>query len=177
MSSSLPVFLSLLGACAAPAPSAEGAPALVALAQAAPLEKPMVTRTQSGLAEAHRSETPVFERIELSRGSTRAARLYADGTQYLLVDEPGVTPSWARFVTITPAGVDRVRQVIRESVAGGQGAPPSAGPSTGGGTLVWVMQVDGKERVIETRSGAYDALPSWVRQLDEAVSQNVRQGG
>mgnify|MGYP003347295654 FL=1 len=75
------------------------------------------------------------------------------------------------------SGVDRVRQVLRESVATWQGVPPSAGPSGGGGTIVWVVQIDGKERVLETASGAYSALPPWVRQIDEAVSQNVRPAG
>ena len=182
MSSSSPLLFSLLGACvgATPEPGAQ-TPALVATASASAPEKPMITRTQAGLADAHVAQPPLLDRIELHRNEVRGTRTYDDGTQYLIHQDPNVSdagaPAWTRFVTITPTGVERIRQVVRSSVLAWQEVPPSAGPSSGGGTIVWVVHVDGQERVVETRSGNYNALPAWVRELDEAVSTNVVPAG
>lgn len=139
----------------------------------------MITTIQAGLADEHRTQKPLLDRIETQgHGRIKGTRTYADGTQYLILSDPRgggeEAPAWGRFVHITPLGVERLEQVIRESVLTYQGSPPAAGPSGDGGTITWVLYLDGQERVVQTRSGNYSALPAFVRQLDDAVSQNVQ---
>ncbi|NOY26176.1 MAG: hypothetical protein GXP62_09925 [Oligoflexia bacterium] len=138
----------------------------------------MITTIQAGLADEHRTQQPLLDRFETQgHGRIKGTRTYADGTQYLILSDPrggGGDPAWSRFVHITPRGVERLKQVIRESVLTYQGSPPAAGPSGDTGTITWVVYLDGQQRVVQTKSGSYDALPAFVRQLDQAVSQNVQ---
>lgn len=179
----VPIVSALLGACAGDAASAPRVePTSAIAAPAAAPEKPVITTIEAGLADEHRAQKPLLDRVELqSHGRVRGTRTYADGTQYLILSDPKAPAAgesalaWTRFVRITPAGIERVRQVIRESVLGYQGAPPTAGPSGDAGTITWVVYLDNEERVVRTASGTYDRLPAFVRQLDEAVSQNVER--
>lgn len=140
----------------------------------------MITSLQEGLAPEHLRQSPILDRVELEpHGRVRCTRTYADGAQYFAsmdpLDASVGSPAWSRFVTITDAGVARIQQIMREGVPVADMTLSPDGPSGGGGQIVWVMYLDGEERVVRTRAGSYDALPPFVRQIDEAVSQNVRR--
>lgn len=163
-------------------PPSEG-PVTCPTGPAADPAKPTITTVQAGLDEAHRGQRPLLDRIEhQSHGRTRVTRVYEDGSQYTIVSDP-LDPeysdddaTWSRFVPITPAGIERVREVISTSVLAWDGPPPpTGGPSGDAGRITWVVFLDGRERVVQTSAGTYDSLPPFVRELDEAVSQHVRR--
>ena len=145
------------------------------------MEKPLITNIQAGLSEKHREQKPLVDRIELQRGCTKGTRTYEDGTQYLILSDPRAPDFneadvvWREFVQITVVGIERMKQIIRESMLSYQGAPPVASPGGGAGTITWIVYVDGQEKVLKTASGSYERLPAFVRQIDEAGSQNVQR--
>lgn len=142
------------------------------------LSKPAALKVTAGLSRAHRDISPLFDRVSPSgRGQISVTRTYSDGTQYIMVGDVATPTSlrWRPFVMVKAEGIKRARDVIAEELI--KYTPvsrPQSSPQAGQGYILWVAYQGGHEYIIQTGSGSYDQLPSFVRHLDEAISQNVQ---
>jgi hypothetical protein len=146
----------------------------------ATIEKPKIAATQLGLDSAHLAQPPFFERYAFqAHGKVQGSRTYKDGTQYRLFKDyrdqqtADDAPTWKKFVTITPQGIQAIETVFNDQLRHYEQPSRENKPSTGTGRIIWVAYLEDGEQVFETDGGSYGALPTWARALDEAVSQNV----
>jgi hypothetical protein len=145
-----------------------------------PIEKPKLAASTSGLEAEHLDQAPILDSYAFqAHGKVQGSRTYKDGTHYRLFKDhrdqqtTGVEPAWKKFVTVNPQGIQAIESVIRDQVLNYEQPSREGLPSTGAGHIIWVVYLENEERVIETSSGSYNALPPWVRALDEAVTQNL----
>ena len=145
---------------------------------ASKVAKPAALTITAGLAKEHLRVLPLFDRLSSgARGQVSASRTYPDGAHYVLTGEQlsDQPLRWKRLLTIKPEGVVRAQKIIlRDLITYTPVALPQDRPQVGQGYILWVAYRGDHEYIIQTRSGGYDALPSFVRHLDEAISQNVQ---
>jgi len=144
------------------------------------IEKPTYANITLGLDQEHQKQTPLLDRFDFHpRGEIQGSRTYRDGTQYRLVTNPrdfdkqDETPTWTRFVTVSPKGIRIMETIIRDQLSQSKQTRRDHLPSTGSGHLIWVAYLDNKEHIRETGSGSYNSLTNWVQELDQAVMLNV----
>ncbi|WP_235291115.1 hypothetical protein [Portibacter lacus] len=145
------------------------------------MKKHPILDLETGLSDKHKTTEPIFERVDFGkRGEIRASKTFEDGTHYSIID-PGLENfddeevTWSILAKINKNGIAQIKNIIN-NIDGKQIKKPNTSSIGYTPTINWYFY-EPKNLTLKTLGGMYEDLPSFVKEIDDAINSNLIVAG